>query len=178
VKLIILDRDGVINYDSDAYIKHPDEWVALPGSLEAIGRLTRDGWRVVVATNQSGVGRQLFDMQTLNQIHSKFRQQVIRHGGRIDAIFVCPHHPDEACDCRKPRPGLFQQIASRFDINLDQTIAVGDSLRDLQAGASVGCQPWLVRTGNGTHTQNDPALPKNTYISDNLESVVNKLLGN
>jgi len=176
VKLIILDRDSVINYDSDAYIKHPDEWIALPGSLEAIGRLTRDGWRVVIATNQSGIGRQLFDMYTLNQIHEKLRHQVQQHGGRIDAIFVCPHHPEDGCSCRKPKPGLFQQIANRFDVNLKQTITIGDSLRDLQAGISVGCLPWLVRTGNGQQTQANRELPENTYISDNLESAVNKIL--
>lgn len=176
MKLIILDRDGVINHDSDAYIKSTDEWHAIAGSPEAIGRLTRAGWQVVIATNQSGVGRGLFTARKLNRIHNKLRQEVIAAGGRIDAIFACPHHPDEACGCRKPRPGMFHDIARRYDQPLDGVPIVGDSIRDLQAGVQVGCQPWLVLTGNGTHASQHPDLPPNTQIRNNLAAVVDSLL--
>lgn len=176
MKLIILDRDGVINHDSDAYIKSAEEWHAIPGSAEAIGRLTRAGWRVVIATNQSGVARGLFTAQELNRMHSKMRQEVAAAGGRIDAIFACPHHPDHTCDCRKPRPGMLHDIARRYDQPLAEIPLVGDSLRDLQAGAQTGCQLWLVRTGNGTQAQHHPDLPPETRIRDNLAAVVDSLL--
>lgn len=176
MKLIILDRDGVINHDSDAYIKSTEEWHAIPGSPEAIGRLTRAGWRVVVATNQSGVARGLFSARELNLIHNKMRQEVTAAGGRIDAIFACPHHPDDGCSCRKPRPGMFHDIARRYDQSLDNIPVVGDSLRDLQAGVAAGCQPWLVLTGNGAQAQQHPELPPNTQIRQNLAEVVDSLL--
>lgn len=176
MKLIILDRDGVINHDSNAYIKSPEEWHPLPGSLDAIARLTHAGWRVVIASNQSGVGRGLFSADTLNSIHHKLREQVFAAGGRIDAIFVCPHTPTDGCQCRKPLPGMFQDIAQRYDINLSGVPAVGDSLRDLQACSEVGCSPWLVLTGNGGTTRNNPLLPPTTQIRDNLAGVVNSLL--
>ena len=147
IKLIILDRDGTINEDRDDYVKGPDEWIPIPGALEAIARLNHAGWHTVVATNQSGLGRGTFDMATLNAMHTKMNQLLARHGGRIDAVFFCPHAPSEACDCRKPRSGLFEQIGERFDVSLNSVPVVGDSLRDLQAGSAVGCQPHLVRTG-------------------------------
>lgn len=147
LKLIILDRDGTINEDRDDYVKSVDEWVPLPGALDAIARLNEAGWHTVVATNQSGLGRGTFDMSTLNAMHAKMNQLLAKHGGRIDAVFFCPHAPDEACRCRKPLPGLFEQIGERFGVDLHDVPVVGDTLRDLLAGAAVGCRPHLVRTG-------------------------------
>jgi D-glycero-D-manno-heptose 1,7-bisphosphate phosphatase len=147
MKLIILDRDGTINEDREDFVKTPDEWVPLPGALEAIARLNHAGWHTVVATNQSGLGRGTFDMATLNAMHVKMNQLLAKQGGRIDAVFFCPHAPEYACTCRKPLPGLFEQIGERFGVALRDVPVVGDSLRDLQAGAAVGCKPHLVRTG-------------------------------
>lgn len=147
VKLIILDRDGTINEDRDDFVKTPEEWVPIPGALEAIARLNHAGWHLVIATNQSGLGRGTFDMATLNAMHTKMNQLLAKQGGRIDAVFFCPHAPEDGCGCRKPLPGLFEQIGERFGVDLTEVPVVGDSLRDLQAGASVGCQPHLVRTG-------------------------------
>jgi D-glycero-D-manno-heptose 1,7-bisphosphate phosphatase len=147
LKLIILDRDGTINEDRDDFVKSPDEWVPLPGALEAIARLNHAGWHTVIATNQSGLGRGTFDMATLNAMHTKMNQMLAKQGGRIDAVFFCPHAPEDACNCRKPAPGLFVQIGERFGVDLGDVPVVGDSLRDLQAGVAVGCRPHLVRTG-------------------------------
>jgi D-glycero-D-manno-heptose 1,7-bisphosphate phosphatase len=149
IKLIILDRDGTINEDRDDYVKSPDEWVPIPGALEAIARLNHAGWHTVIATNQSGLGRGTFDMATLNAMHTKMNQMLAKQGGRIDAVFFCPHAPEETCTCRKPLPGLFEQIGERFGVSLDDVPVVGDTVRDLQAGVAVGCQPHLVRTGKG-----------------------------
>lgn len=149
VKLIILDRDGTINEDRDDFVKTPDEWVPIRGALEAIARLNHAGWHTVIATNQSGLGRGTFDMATLNAMHAKMNQMLAKQGGRIDAVFFCPHAPEDACNCRKPLPGLFEQIGERFGVDLNEVPVVGDSLRDLQAGVTVGCQPHLVRTGKG-----------------------------
>lgn len=178
MKLIILDRDGVINQDSDAFIKNPSEWIAIPGSIEAIGRLSQAGWKVVVATNQSGIARGLLNTQTLGAIHLRMQQSVLDAGGKIDAVFFCPHGPDDNCNCRKPKPGMLQDIAYRFDTDLTDIPIVGDSLRDLQAGANMGCQPWLVRTGKGLKTleQHAADLPADTIIRDNLSAVVDDLL--
>jgi len=172
MKLIVLDRDGVINQDSDQFIKSPEEWKPIPGSLEAIARLNQWGWRVVVATNQSGVGRGLFGMDTLNAIHEKMVKSLAQVGGRLDAIFFCPHAADSTCDCRKPKPGLFHQLAERFNVDLTGVPAVGDSLRDLQAGTAVGCVPYLVLTGKGIKTKDDPDLPPGTFIYPDLAAVV------
>jgi D-glycero-D-manno-heptose 1,7-bisphosphate phosphatase len=147
MKLVILDRDGTINEDRDDFVKSPDEWVPIPGALEAIARLNHAGWHTVVATNQSGLGRGTFDMSTLNAMHTKMNQMLAKQGGRIDAVFFCPHAPEDNCSCRKPLPGLFEQIGERFGVDLADVPVVGDSLRDLQAGAAVGCRPHLVRTG-------------------------------
>lgn len=147
MKLVILDRDGTINEDRDDYVKSPDEWIPIPGALEAIARLNHAGWHAVVASNQSGIGRGLFDMSTLNAMHLKLHQLLAKQGGRIDAVFFCPHTPTDGCDCRKPMPGLFRQIGERYGVDLTQVPVVGDVLRDLQAGSSAGCQPHLVRTG-------------------------------
>ena len=151
VKLIILDRDGTINEDRDDYVKSADEWVPVPGALEAIARLNHAGWHTVVATNPSGLGRGLFDMSALNAMHLKMNQLLAKHGGRIDAVFFCPHAPSDGCTCRKPLPGLFEQIGERFDVDLNDVIMVGDSLTDLQAGVAVGCEPHLVLSGKSAH---------------------------
>ena len=175
MKLIVLDRDGVINVDSEQFIKSPDEWKPIPGSLEAIARLNESGWRVVVASNQSGVGRGLFDMDTLNAINEKMTKAIGQAGGRLDAIFFCPHSADSTCDCRKPRPGMFVQSAGRFNVDMRGVPVVGDSLRDLQAGVAVGCQPYLVLTGKGAKTQADPALPEGTLVFPDLAAVAAQL---
>ncbi|OZI26811.1 D-glycero-beta-D-manno-heptose-1,7-bisphosphate 7-phosphatase [Bordetella genomosp. 9] len=176
MKIIILDRDGVINQDSDAFVKSPDEWVALPGSLHAISRLHQAGWTVVIASNQSGLGRGLFDMRTLTAIHAKMRRELAQVGGAIDAIFLCPHLPEDNCRCRKPLPGMYEQIAERFDVDLAGVPAVGDSLRDLQACATAGCAPWLVKTGNGQKTLASGQMPAGTRVADDLAAVVDILL--
>ncbi len=152
MKLIILDRDGVINADSDTYIKSPEEWIPLPGSLEAIARLNQAGYRVVVASNQSGIARGLFTLDTLHRIHDKLHRLLEAVGGEIEAIFFCPHAPDAGCTCRKPRPGLLLDIGERLQVSLNAIPMVGDSLRDLQAAQAVGARPLLVRTGKGEHT--------------------------
>jgi D-glycero-D-manno-heptose 1,7-bisphosphate phosphatase len=176
MKLIILDRDGVINYDSDQYIKGPDEWRPIPGSLEAIARLNQADYRVVVATNQAGIGRGLFDMTTLNAIHDKMHKAVALAGGHIDAIFYCPHTNAADCRCRKPKPGLLEDIAERYHIDLNGVPAVGDSLRDLQAAAAVGARPLLVLTGKGKRTVAAGGLPAKTPIYANLAEAVDVIL--
>jgi D-glycero-D-manno-heptose 1,7-bisphosphate phosphatase len=168
MKLAILDRDGVINHDSDFYIKSPAEWRAIPGSIEAIARLNQGGYRVAVATNQSGIGRGLFDMATLNAINDKMMEMVFRHGGRIDALFFCPHTPDEGCSCRKPRTGMLEEIAARFHAELKGVPCVGDSLKDMQAADAVGAQPILVLTGKGRQTREQGGLPKRTLVFEDL----------
>jgi D-glycero-D-manno-heptose 1,7-bisphosphate phosphatase len=147
MKLVILDRDGTINHEREDYIKSPEEWVPLPGALEAIARLNHAGWHVVVATNQSGIGRGLFDMVALNGMHAKMNQLLARVGGRVEAVFFCPHTPEDPCTCRKPMPGLFNMIGQRFGRHLDGVPMVGDLPRDVLAAQSVGCEPHLVRTG-------------------------------
>jgi D-glycero-D-manno-heptose 1,7-bisphosphate phosphatase len=176
MKLIILDRDGVINHDSDAFIKSPDEWIPIPGSLEAIARLNQAGYRVVVSTNQSGIARGLFNMLTLNAIHQKLHTSAQLVGARIDAVFFCPHAADDNCDCRKPKPGMMQEIAKRFDVSLKGVPTVGDSLRDLQAGFVAGCTPYLVTTGKGQKTLAKGGLPPGTTVHTDLAAVVSHLL--
>jgi D-glycero-D-manno-heptose 1,7-bisphosphate phosphatase len=171
MKLVILDRDGVINYDSAQFIKSPQEWKPLPGSLEAIARLNQWGYRVIVATNQSGVGRGLFDMSTLNAIHDRMVKAVSQAGGRIDAIFFCPHAADSTCACRKPKPGLLLEIAARYNADLRGVPVIGDSLRDLQAAAAAQAQPVLVLTGKGEKTREDPNLPERTLVFPDLAAV-------
>lgn len=176
MKLAIIDRDGVINHDSDAFIKNPQEWEAIPGSLEALARLTENGWKVVIATNQSGLARGLFSMTTLNAIHAKMRRELALLGGFIDAIFICPHGPDDGCTCRKPAPGMFRDIAHRYEVNLQTVPSVGDSLRDLQAASQAGCAPWLVQTGKGMRTLEKGGLPEGTRVEADLAAVVDKWL--
>ncbi len=176
MKLIILDRDGVINFDSDRFIRSPEEWKPIPGSLEAIARLNHEGYRVVVASNQSGVGRGLFDMATLNSIHAKMHKALMGVGGQIDAVFTCPHPADFDCECRKPKSGLFRQIAERFYVDLNGAPAIGDSLRDLQAAVEVGAAPMLVLTGKGEKTRAGGELPEGTEIFLDLAHAVDVLL--
>lgn len=168
MKLVILDRDGVINEDSDNYIKGPEEWRAIPGSLEAIARLNHAGYQVVLATNQSGVGRGLFEVSTLNAIHDKMQRALAQIGGRIDAIFFCPHAQEANCGCRKPKAGLLEEISHRFNVDLKGVPFVGDALRDLQAAATVGAAPILVLTGKGEKTKSDGNLPAGTAVYANL----------
>ena len=176
MKLAILDRDGVINFDSEHYIKSPAEWRPIPGSIEAIARLNQNGYRVAVATNQSGIGRGLFDMATLNAINDKMMELVFRQGGRIDALFFCPHTAVEQCGCRKPRTGMLEEIAARFHTELKGVPVVGDSLKDLQAAESVGAQPVLVLTGKGRATRDKGGLPKKTAVFDDLAEASRHLI--
>jgi D-glycero-D-manno-heptose 1,7-bisphosphate phosphatase len=177
MKLIVLDRDGVINFDSDRFIKSPDEWRAIPGSLEAIAMLNQNGYRVAVATNQSGIGRGLLDMAAFNAINDKMTRQLSQAGGRIDAIFYCPHAADARCECRKPLPGMLREIGRRFNSDLKDVPAIGDSLRDLQAAHAVGASPILVITGKGKLTQREGALPEHTQVFDDLAAAARHLIG-
>jgi D-glycero-D-manno-heptose 1,7-bisphosphate phosphatase len=180
MKLVILDRDGTINYDRDDYVKSPEEWQPMPQALEAIARLNHAGWHVVVVSNQSGLGRGLFDVATLNAMHAKMNKLLAAAGGRVDAVFYCPHSPEEQCACRKPLPGLFEQIGERFGIDLKGVPCVGDSLRDLQAGQAVGCAPHLVLTGKGEQFRQRalPAtFPADTRVHNDLSAFVDWLLG-
>lgn len=176
MKLIVLDRDGVINHDSDNFIKSPDEWIPIPGSLEAIARLNQAGYRVTVSTNQSGIARGLFNIITLNAIHQKMLTAAKQLGADIDAIFFCPHAADDNCNCRKPKAGMLQEIAKRFNISLKGVPTVGDSLRDLQAGFVSGCTPYLVLTGKGEKTHAKGGLPPGTTVHPDLAAVVDHLL--
>ena len=175
MKLVVLDRDGTINHDSDRHIKSPAEWKPLPGSLEAIARLSQAGYRVVVATNQSGIGRGLFDTAALNAIHDAMQRAVHRAGGRIDAIFFCPHAADAGCACRKPKPGLLLEVAARMDVDLAAVPMVGDSQRDLEAAAAAGARPCLVLTGKGKKTREAGALPQGTRVFDDLAALAAQL---
>jgi len=176
LKLIVLDRDGVINQDSTQFIKSPDEWRPIPGSLEAIARLNHAGYRVVVATNQSGIGRGLFDMATLNAIHEKMHKALALAGGRIDALFYCPHTADSQCECRKPKTAMLREIGIRYGVEMTGVPCVGDSVRDLQAADAVGAQPMLVLTGKGERTLREGSFPKNTVIFPDLAFAVSALL--
>ena len=176
MKLVILDRDGVINHDSDSFIKSPAEWRPIEGALEAIAQLNRAGYHVVLATNQSGVGRGLFEVSTLNAIHDRMHRALAQIGGRIDAIFFCPHASDAGCNCRKPRSGLLDEIASRFNVDLKGVPSIGDALRDLQAAAAVGAAPMLVRTGKGRKTEEAGGLPEGTRIYDDLAEAARAII--
>ena len=176
MKLLILDRDGVINFDSEQFIKHPEEWRPVPGSLEAIAKLTQSGWRIVVATNQSGIARGLFDMEALNAINTKMHKAVTQAGGRIEAVFYCPDSAESNSPCRKPNPGMLLAMAERFNTSLQGTPAIGDSLRDLQAANAVGAQPYLVLTGKGRKTRKQGGLPEGTLVYADLAAVARDLL--
>lgn len=167
-KVIILDRDGVINQDSDVFIKSPEEWQPIEGSLQAITQFNNAGYKVVVATNQSGVARGLFDLNILAAIHKKMNNMAADCGGHIDGVFFCPHGPDDNCQCRKPLPGLLYEIAEKLDIELKGVPVVGDSFRDLQAAMAVGAEPILVKTGKGLKTLKEPQLQSNIKVYNDL----------
>lgn len=177
MKLVILDRDGVINRDSDAFVKSAEEWRPLPGSIDAIARLTRAGFTVAVASNQSGLARGLFDRAALEAMHDKLRTLVADAGGRVDHIVICPHGPDDGCDCRKPKPGLLEQIAEHYDIDLAGVPVVGDAIRDLEAARAVGARPLLVRTGKGAKAELALAGPlAGIEVHDDLASAADRLI--
>ena len=176
MKLVILDRDGVINHDSPSYIKTPDEWRPIARSLDAIAWLTQADYHVVVATNQSGVGQGIFDMATLNSIHDKMHKAVTQAGGRIDAVFFCPHTTNDGCGCRKPKAGMLEEIARRFNTRLHGVPFIGDGLRDLQAATAAGAQPVLVLTGKGKETQREGGMPAGTRVFTDLAEAVKSLL--
>lgn len=173
--LFILDRDGVINYESPDYIKSPDEWIPIPGSIEAIAQLSKAGHTIVIATNQAGVGRGLYDQATLEKIHYKMTQAVETLGGKIKKIYFCPHHPDENCDCRKPKPGMLQHIMRDFPVAVDQIICIGDSERDFEACQVMGCRFILVKTGNGKKTESKLSQQKNVLVFEDLAKAVTYL---
>ena len=175
--LLILDRDGVINRDSREFVKNVDEWQPIPGSIEAIADLSKAGYTVVVASNQSGLARGLFDRKALQAMHRKLRRLVAAEGGRIDRIVVCPHGPNDGCHCRKPAPGLLQRLARYYCTSLDGVPAVGDSLRDLEAAVAAGATPILVRTGNGKAVARRlPKSLRSVSVFDNLAAVADALL--
>ncbi|WP_076998517.1 D-glycero-beta-D-manno-heptose 1,7-bisphosphate 7-phosphatase [Variovorax sp. KK3] len=180
MKLVILDRNGTLNVHREDFVKSDIEWTPLPGALEAVARLNHAGWHVVIASNQSGLGRGLFDVASLNAMHAKMHKMLSAVGGRVDAVFYCPHSPDENCECRKPRPGLFLQIAERYGVDLVNVPVAGDSLRDMQAGASAGCEPHLLLTGMGAACRGvaplPPEYPANTRVHEDLPAFVDFLL--
>ncbi len=175
-KIIILDRDGVINEDSDHFIKSPEEWQAIPGSLNAIARLTQAGYRIAVITNQSGIARGLFDLERLTQIHQKMLRLITDAGGAIERILFCPHGPDDKCHCRKPKGGMFIELAASLQADLTGVPAIGDSLRDLQAAQSVNARPILVRSGKGERTLKKGEGVADIELYDDLASAVDALL--
>ncbi|MBJ2240243.1 MULTISPECIES: D-glycero-beta-D-manno-heptose 1,7-bisphosphate 7-phosphatase [Pseudomonas] len=177
LKLLILDRDGVINYDSDAYIKSVEEWIPLPGSIEAIAQLSKAGWTVAIATNQSGIARGYYDIATLDAMHARLRALVAEQGGEVGLVVYCPHGPDEGCDCRKPKPGMLKIISEHYKVPLAGIWFVGDSLGDLEAAKAVDSQPVLVKTGKGDKTQ-AKNLPVGTLIFDDLAAVAAELINN
>lgn len=174
--LIILDRDGVINEDSDDYIKSPAEWQAIPGSLEAIAKLSQHGYHVVVVTNQSGLGRKLFTIDALNAIHMKMNTHLAQYGGVIDAIFFCPHTPKDNCHCRKPKPGLYNDVSERLRVSLNKVFCVGDKMTDIKAIQSAGGKPVLVRTGKGQSEIDQGQVPAGIPVFDNLAVFVDEII--
>lgn len=178
-KLVVLDRDGTLNADDVSIIASPEHWVALPGALEAVAKLNQAGWRVVIATNQSGLGRGLFDMATMNAVHAKMHKALAQAGARVDAVFFCPHTRDDACDCRKPEPGLFKKIAQRFGLATENLVVAGNTVRHVTAGDAVGAATHLLLTGKcSAYTPQNPpeALPVRTRIHADLASFVDDLL--
>ena len=176
MKLVILDRDGVINYDSDDYVKSADEWEAIPGSLEAIARLCHDGYRIIIASNQSGLARKKFDIMDLNKIHQKMFTHLSQFGGNIDAIFFCPHGPRQGCECRKPKPGLLKAISSRLHVSLTDIPMVGDNISDIEAAQAVNAKPILVRTGKGQQLIDENKVPDNIPVYSDLTEVAEALI--
>ena len=178
---MFLDRDGVINHDSPNYVKTPTEWQPIKGSLQAIANFKLAGWKVVIATNQAGIGKGIISYSNLHAIHSKMLNSLEQYGTTIDAIFFCPHTQETRCGCRKPKPGMFLEIGTRFQVKLTDVIAVGDSLRDLIASSTAGAKPFLVRTGNGCrtileHEKKVAPLPKNTKVFDDLFTLTKSII--
>ena len=176
MSFIILDRDGVINYDSDFYIKSPDEWIPIPGSLEAIAQLNRAGYRVLIATNQSGIARGYYDLETLDLIHEKFINLLAQVGGYVEEIFFCPHHPDDHCYCRKPQPGLFHKMQEKYPLDFSSLFFVGDNLSDVQVAKVVGCTPLLVLTGKGEKMLQDNPDLQSVNVFPDLAAAVQFIL--
>ena len=176
LRLVILGRDGILNVYREDHVKSPDEWEPIPGALDAVARLNHAGWHAVVATNQSGIGRGLFDMATLNAIHEKMHKSLAQVGGRIDALFYCPHTADSVCECRKPKAGMLKEIGYRYGVEMTGVPCVGDSVRDLEAAEAVGAQPLLVLTGKGEKTLRAGNFPKNTVIFPDLAFAASALL--
>ncbi|EIJ35528.1 D-glycero-beta-D-manno-heptose 1,7-bisphosphate 7-phosphatase [Thiothrix nivea] len=177
MKLIILDRDGVINEDSDHFIKSAAEWVPIPGSIEAMAHLNKAGYTLAVATNQSGIARGLYDLATLDAMHAKLRRLLTEHDGEVAYIAYCPHLGDEQCNCRKPKPGMLHEIAAYVGADLTQATVVGDSLRDWQAAAAAGANYVQVRTGKGERTLAGGQLPADIPVFDNLSDYAHSLTG-
>jgi D-glycero-D-manno-heptose 1,7-bisphosphate phosphatase len=180
-RLVILGRDGILNVYREDHVKSPDEWEPIPNALEAVARLNHAGWHTVVATNQSGIGRGMIDMASINTVHQRMMQRLAEAGGRLDAVFFCPHTPEDDCDCRKPRPGLMKQIAQRYGIELRTVPMVADTLRDLQAAHAAGCEPHLVRTGRAAALTDKQVVEivqqvPMTEVHDSLSEFVDFLL--
>ena len=178
-RLIVLDRDGTLNADPEDYIRSPDDWQPLPGALEAVARMNHGGWRVVIASNQSGLGRGLFDVATLNAVHARMHKLLAAAGARVEAVFFCPHAPEDACDCRKPAPGLMLEIARRLNVPLAQIVAVGDSVRDAQAAVAAGCEAHLVLTGQSARHRDGSlpdGLPPGVAVHLDLSALADTLL--
>ena len=176
MRLVVLDRDGVVNEDRGEPIVSPEDWVPLPGSLEAIARLHQAGWHVAVATNQSGIGRGLLALDTLHAIHRRMHESVREAGGRIDVVAFCPHRASDRCDCRKPAPGMLYTIAARLDVALPELVMIGDSLRDVQAAMAVAARPMIVRTGKGQRTLDENLGLEHIPAHDDLAACVDALL--
>jgi D-glycero-D-manno-heptose 1,7-bisphosphate phosphatase len=174
VKLMILGRDGILNEYRDDHVKSPDEWVPIPGALEAVARLNHAGWHAVVATNQSGIGRGMIDMATVNAVHASMNRRLMEQGGRIDAVFFCPHTPEDRCDCRKPLPGMMRDIGTRYGADLSHVPMVCDTLRDLQAAQAAGCEPHLVLSGRAAQLD-DATLQR--FVDQTPRTQVHKNLG-
>lgn len=176
MKLVILDRDGVINEDHDKFIKNPDEWIPILGSLDAIALLNKHGYTIAVATNQSGIARGLYSIETLDAIHTKMHQAVKAANGHIEAVYYCPHVNEDNCECRKPKSQMAHDIAEQFSVKLDGVPGIGDSLRDLQSFANAGCQPMLVLTGKGEKTLSENGLPENTLVFNDLAEAAQHII--
>lgn len=179
MKLLILDRDGTLNATRDDFVTTPDDWEPLPGALEAVAKLNQAGWRTVIVSNQSGIGRGLLDMANLNAIHNKMNKALAAVGGRVETVFFCPHVPADLCTCRKPASGLFLQIQERFGVPIQGVPVAGDSVIDAQAACAVGCEPHLLMTGNSMACRDGnlpPGLPPGTYVHTDLSAFADFIL--
>ena len=181
VPLVILGRDGILNEFREGHVTEPEEWLPVPGALEAVARINHAGWHTVVATNQSGIGRGMIDMSAVNAVHARMHQLLQAQGGRIDAVFFCPHTPEDGCDCRKPLPGMLLDIGRRYGISLQGVAMVGDTLRDLQAAQAAGCEPHLVLSGRARGLQGDAlqailAQVPQARVHDSLDAFADFLL--